>query len=225
MTTILSVLIVLLGVLTAYNIGFLRTIKKRLLSIKKIDSDENYFKLNTKIDLIQYIGVGVLTVLSLLGYNQISDLSSSSTDVKQLRNQEDDLTSNVEKLNLSFDKVSSEKEKIEKDFRELYKDVFGARLELENTKTNLKNIAQNIPERNIQIIAEELSTVYMTFLLQQGYLIPDEPPSDEQLLQDFEKIQRMLEASGLTKSEANSFIVNIYSKVNHVRKINLDKLK
>jgi hypothetical protein len=225
MTTILGVLIILLGVLTAYNIGFLRTIKKRLASNKNNDSDENYYKLNTKIDLIQYIGIGLLSVLSLLGYNQISDLSSSSADVKQLKNQVDDLISNVEKLNLSLEKVSSEKEKIEKDFRELYKDVFGARLELENTKSNLKNIAQNIPERNIQIIAEELSTVYMTFLLQQGYLITDEPPSDEQLMQDFEKIQKMLEASGMTKSEANSFIVNIYSKVGHVRKLNLDKLK
>ncbi len=91
-------LILVLGILTAYNIYYLTYFKSRVKSLEKLTEQDLYYKLDAKLELLKYSALIIIAIAALFGVKEFNDLSSKYPDIKQLESNYSELSKEYERL-------------------------------------------------------------------------------------------------------------------------------
>jgi hypothetical protein len=199
----IQILIVLiLALLTTVNCYYLSYFKSRAKRNIKIEENDNYYKLDAKIEFQKYLLLGIISVATFFGINEFNDLNIKADKVEKL-----------EASIVNINKLSAEAEnrynELQKRYAGFTEKIVTDEKELLRMDFKIKEATRQLPEANIIAISKLLAQTYLAILLEHGPTADHVPYSNEYIEKESEKIIRLLIAAGLTNSEAQEYYKEI----------------
>jgi NADH:ubiquinone oxidoreductase subunit 5 (subunit L)/multisubunit Na+/H+ antiporter MnhA subunit len=212
-----SILIILM-VLTGFNVYYLFYFKQKSRKTGRVEETDNYYKLDAKIELQKYLAIGLISIAAWFGITKFSDISDKYQKFENLERNYNNLLNDYEEMK-SYNKELKEAMTEMKELLIQFK-LDNKNIEIEFLKQDqkIKEATRQIPEANIRMLTKQLIETNMRDVGTQGLWIdnPDTILINKELI----KSVNMLKSAGYSPDEIEEIINDIKEKTPAFYKVN-----
>jgi hypothetical protein len=151
---LIIILLLLIAVLTIWNILLFRKIKSHLEIKDKIAENSVYFDLKYRLNLITSIAAIVITVITFFGYNQFNNIE---------RDLGDQFNSKFEKYESFFSSLNSQKDSLINNYNSLTQKSTIMNNTINDSENKIKNVSAKIDIISQDILTNNLFIVKNIF--------------------------------------------------------------
>lgn len=192
--------------LTAANFHYLFYFKNKAKKGIIIEEKDNYYKLDAKIEFQKYLIIAIISAAGFFGIKKFSDLSDNAVKIEKLETSYENLKKSYTEAQINLEKLENRYAAFDSRYA-----TFDSKFEkdLLIMEFKVQDATRQLPEPNIIAISKLLAQAYLAILNEHGPEADHIVYSPEYIEKESEKIIRLLNASGLTSSEAREYFNEI----------------
>ena len=208
-------------ILTCFNVYYLFYLKSNINAGKKVSENDNYFKLDAKIDLLKYVALAILSVGSFFGITKYSEILRDFEKIENQKYMYEELEKKYDELNNDYSKLAEEYNKLDQIHTNLQLEIKDFEKDFVEVNYKIKEATRIIPEANVRILTKQLIEQNLRFVGINPII--DSHSDTEEMKKAIEEARNMLKTAGYSQSEIDAFINEQIEKNRHL-KMNKDKL-